>query len=355
MGRVVRIPPSFQWLLPAQGFVAAVIIYSTIYVFKAGLHFVLGLYFCFSQKWPGSYHLFIVPPWLVAAAGIWCCCVYYFTKQVELILSLPNGVWRAADGTEQPEVGTWSKVGLATSALDVFIDLALLAIFILGYLRDAPQPNQQSSAYTPVSTAPPATTQYQYQQQQQPQQYQQQYPQQYQLQQQQQYQQPQQYQAPALDYKNSTPTPPTVLPLPSPPPPPPPALDPPPAIGTTTPRQGTPTQSYDRNNRIDVIKRLCALQHPDGHWDYTIELAEVVRMWGGGRELTLHAAQHGVTAVTHACLLDLCNYVWGAQRDRREQTALSPGELNSLQAVKWDIGWANHALERATAWMGGFR
>jgi hypothetical protein len=32
----VGIPRAFSWLLPAQGFVAAVIIYASIYVFRVG-------------------------------------------------------------------------------------------------------------------------------------------------------------------------------------------------------------------------------------------------------------------------------------------------------------------------------
>ncbi len=120
---------------------------------------------------------------------------------------------------------------------------------------------------------------------------------------------------------------------------------------TSTPAQQTTNYPYDRRNRIDVIRRLCSLQHPDGHWDYSPELAELVKFWGG-RELMTPA--HGVTALANACLTELCNYVWAAQRDGREQSSLSQVELISLQTVNWDLTWAKNAMDRATAWMGGF-
>jgi hypothetical protein len=64
------------------------------------------------------------------------------------------------------------------------------------------------------------------------------------------------------------------------------------------------------------------------------------------------APAHGVTALTHACLMDLCNYVWTAQREGREQQMLSSPELISLQSINWDLGWAKNALDRAGVWMG---
>jgi hypothetical protein len=180
-----------------------------------------------------------------------------------------------------------------------------------------PQPQHQ--AYQPFQH--PQQTQYQYQQQQQQQQHQQQ-----------QYTPPQQgyisplAQSPSNDFKTSTP--PTIT-----------------ASTVTSP-------GYDYHNRIDVIRRLCSLQHPDGHWDYSTELADMVKMWGG-RDLM--APAHGATALTQACLADLCNYVWTAQRDGREHESLSAAELISLQSVNWDLGWAKNAMDRATAWMNGYR
>ena len=109
---------------------------------------------------------------------------------------------------------------------------------------------------------------------------------------------------------------------------------------------------YDPRNRIDVICRLCSLQQSDGRWDYSLELADLVKMWGG-RELMSPA--HGVTALAHACLLDLCNHVWAAQREGSEHASLSAAELISLQTLNWDLSWAKIAIDQATAWMNGYR
>ncbi len=130
------------------------------------------------------------------------------------------------------------------------------------------------------------------------------------------------------------------------------ATTPPAAMTPPVAAHQAPPPPYDQTNRIEVIRRLCSLQHPDGHWDHSPELADLVKMWGG-RDLM--APAHGVTALTHACLMDLCNYVWAAQREGREHSSLSGTELISLQAVNWDLGWAKNALDRATAWMTGFR
>jgi hypothetical protein len=121
----------------------------------------------------------------------------------------------------------------------------------------------------------------------------------------------------------------------------------PPKIGTSPTRQ-TPWYPYDRRNRIDVIRRLCSLQQPDGRWEPGAELAELVELWG---RRTLMAPAHGVTALTHACLADLCGAIWAAQRVGRENAVLSPAELISLQMVHWDLSWAKTATDRAAAWM----
>ncbi|KAK0643527.1 hypothetical protein B0T16DRAFT_459664 [Cercophora newfieldiana] len=368
----VAIPRAFSWLLPAQGFVAAIIIYASIYVFTvgslpfilacvaAGLHFILGLYLCFAGNKPGAHHLYIIPVWLIACAGVWAGTLYYFASALDVVIKFPG----VEPLPEQPLWTTWVKVGTATAALNVVLDFALLAFFIHGAVRStsrstptisAPIYNQpQVTAHPPAqqqqfSTPPPqqyqqypqySHQQHQYQQFQQPQQ-----PTQYQYQQQhhqpqQQYQPPQQgyisplAQSPSNDYKTSTPPTSTASPV---------------GVGVGV---AVTSPGYDHHNRIDVIRRLCSLQHPDGHWDYSTELAELVKMWGG-RDLM--APAHGATALTHACLSDLCNYVWTAQRDGREHESLSAAELISLQGVNWDLGWAKNAMDRAAAWMGGYR
>jgi hypothetical protein len=110
-----------------------------------------------------------------------------------------------------------------------------------------------------------------------------------------------------------------------------------------------PAQQYDPHNRIDTIRRLCALQHPDGHWDYSLELAALVKRWGG-REV-MAPTRPGVTSLAHACLADLCNCVWTAQREGREDVILSAGEMESFERVHWDLGWARFAIQRAVRWM----
>lgn len=131
------------------------------------------------------------------------------------------------------------------------------------------------------------------------------------------------------------------------------APDPTKATTPTSTAGGRAGPSYDRHNRVDVIRRMCDLQHADGHWDYSDELAALARRWGG-RELT-PAAPHGATALAQACLMELCGHVWAAQRDGTEDTALSAAEVASLQMMHWDLGFARSALDRATAWLGGFR
>ncbi|GAB1318844.1 hypothetical protein MFIFM68171_09054 [Madurella fahalii] len=342
--REVVIPRPFGWLLPALGPVAGVSIYASIYVFgvgtipfilavvAGGLHFLLGLYFCLTRSRPGSYHMYTVPVWLVVCAGVWGGVLYYFTQFVELIVNTSETFF---EGTDRPLVPVWSKVGCALSGLNVFLDLTLLGIFILSLVRQSTQePQHNSYVSAPVYATSHVTEQSMSRRQQQQHQQQQQQPQPPQQQQQQQPQyRPYQYQYPqhqVMPATHAMQTPDLKSPSPSPSRPP-------------------SRRAYSPLNRIDVIRRLCALQHPDGHWDYSPELAELVKLWGG-RELM--APAHGVTALTHACLTDLCNYVWTAQREGREHECLGSEELISLQGIHWDLGWAKNALDRAEFWLG---
>ncbi|KAK4231276.1 hypothetical protein QBC38DRAFT_242132 [Podospora fimiseda] len=315
--RKVLIPRIFNYLLPLQGIVAAVAIYSSIYVFgvgkipfilnvvAAGLHFLLGVYFCITQARPGIHHAYIVPPWLLSGAAVWSVALYYFTKVLEAILkTFPITSSLNYPQPTQPLTPTWTKVGCAMTGFNVILDLTLLIWFILSILkqtRSSPssQPQQTSFISTPIppSHYPSSIPQFQ--------------------------SQPHQFSPPhpppsPSDFKSSHP--------PSPP-------------------------SYSSQNRISVLRRLCTLQHPNGHWDYSPELASLVKLWGG-RELMSPA--HGVTALTNACMTDLVNYIWQAQREGREHQMLTAAELISLQQINWDLGWARHAIERATAWMSGF-
>lgn len=130
----------------------------------------------------------------------------------------------------------------------------------------------------------------------------------------------------------------------------------------------TPWYPYDRRNRVDVIRRLCSLQHPDGHWQPSAELTELVAetVWSGNRQMRLDEVHHDVvedeekrlsmstrkaTKAAFECLAELCNLVWDAQaRASTQHMMLSAAEMISLQAVSWDLSWARNSLERAAAW-----
>lgn len=123
----MAIPQPFTWLLPGQGLVAGVAIYSTIYVFgvgkipfilaviAAGLHFLLGIYFCFTKNRLRAHDLFLVPLVLVAGAGVWGGSLYYFAKILDVIIRLGRFT---IGTTNQPEIGTWTKVGTSMTGLN---------------------------------------------------------------------------------------------------------------------------------------------------------------------------------------------------------------------------------------------
>ncbi|KAK0735851.1 hypothetical protein B0T21DRAFT_412445 [Apiosordaria backusii] len=161
------IPRAFNWLLPAQGVVAAVAIYASIYVFgvgtipmilavvAAGIHFLLGLYFCLTQSLPGTYHNILIPIFLLLGTAVWSACLYYFAKFVDHLLTYPS-LTSSWSTTSQPQTPTWSKVGLATSVLNIFLDLALLLIFLLSILDQRPP----KPSVLPTTTTTTTTTTY---------------------------------------------------------------------------------------------------------------------------------------------------------------------------------------------------
>ncbi|KAK4204145.1 hypothetical protein QBC40DRAFT_273494 [Triangularia verruculosa] len=320
------IPRVFNWLLPGQGVVAAVAIYSTIYVFgvgtipmilavvAAGIHFLLGLYFCLTQSLPGHYHKIIVPIFLIAGAGVWAACLYYFAKQVDLLLTYPS-LARVWEKTEQPLTATWSKVGLATAALNVFIDCALLVIFILSILDQ--RPSKQS--VLPTISAP---------------------------QQQSYYSTHHQFTTPVSLPQHHGVIPP-VPPIPS-------MYYSVPSV-SVTPSSPPPVSTQ---NRIDTIRQLCALQHPaDGSWSYSAELTQLLKICGISPSSPA-AQPHEVTTLTHACLSDLLHQVYTAAVQQQQQHTktnperqLTPAELASLQDINWDMGWAKLSVERAGSWL----
>lgn len=129
----MSIPQPFSWLLPGQGLIAGVIIYSTIYVFgvgkipfilavvAAGLHFILGIYFCFTKNRLRTHDVYLVPLWLVVCAGVWTGSLYYFARLLELVIRLAGAFRGSATTTGQPEIATWTKVGTALNGLNVYV------------------------------------------------------------------------------------------------------------------------------------------------------------------------------------------------------------------------------------------
>ncbi|KAH8912848.1 hypothetical protein BR93DRAFT_115237 [Coniochaeta sp. PMI_546] len=251
----------------------------------------------------------------------------------------------------------FSPTTTPTNAPTSIIALALVTIFLVEGLRPPKPPliHHTPGGYvsTPVYGPPvgqPVT--YQYQQQQQPYQYQQQHSQPVMTSAQ---PFPPQYTNPtALDNKytpttSTTPISPIASPVSAP------TTSPSPI---QAPISQPPYQPYDRTNRIDVIRRICTLQNPNGSWSYSPELADLVRQWsggggGGGREIR-PGDDRALTLAVHACLKDLCGYVWAAQRDRAEETRLAPGEMASFRAVNWDLGFARGAIDRALRWARPF-
>ena len=87
---------------------------------QTGLHFILGLYFCFTQNRVGRHHLFVVPSLLVAGAGLWCAGLYYFANIVDIILALHISIPSGINPNSKPsDVPTWAYVGCGTTALNV--------------------------------------------------------------------------------------------------------------------------------------------------------------------------------------------------------------------------------------------
>ncbi|KAL2015503.1 hypothetical protein VTK56DRAFT_5358 [Thermocarpiscus australiensis] len=116
-------PPASSWLLPAQGFAAAVAIYSSVYifgvgtlpfimsVFEAGLPFLLGMYFCLTQRRPGSCTSF-------PSGSLYAAALYHCARHVGVVVNLPESALSKL-AENQPLLRTWTKVGCAMSALNV--------------------------------------------------------------------------------------------------------------------------------------------------------------------------------------------------------------------------------------------
>ncbi|KAK4236366.1 hypothetical protein C8A03DRAFT_16976 [Achaetomium macrosporum] len=334
--RGIVIPSVFGWLLLVQAPLVAISIYALGYisgvrtvpivlvVVTTSLHCLLGVYCCATRAKARSYHIYIVNPWLVVCAGLWCGALYYFAR------GLRSENTRA--GPDQ-RLLPWTKAGCAMSSLGMLFDFLLLGVFNRSVLKQTaqqqPKDSQSSSASTPVSALPP--------------------------------------QVRLLPLRHSTPNPDILSPQPIQHPP----------LSKLFPRQQhslsvspLPTTRQQQQqpeppdpdsepepegallpkNRITLILALCNLQHPDGHWPYTPQLAAVLRVWAGGRG-EVAVASRGVTALAHACLTDLAHYVWRAQREGREYEMLSAAELVELERVGWDLKWVAGCIAAAGRWL----
>ncbi len=127
-----------------------------------------------------------------------------------------------------------------------------------------------------------------------------------------------------------------------------------PAPGMTMVAVAAPVaaQAYyiDRQNRIEVLRRIGQLQQPDAHWEWSPELEELLRQWSGGAAMA-DAHPSTVTRAAIACATGIIQYVWAAQREHREHTALTAAEMLSLQGMNWDLAWAQMGVDRAAGWL----
>ncbi|KAK4655684.1 hypothetical protein QC762_0052590 [Podospora pseudocomata] len=146
-----NIPRAFNWILPAQVLLAAVAIYSSTYVFNlattptiltiiaTSIHLLLALCLCLTHSIPtrNTHQIFTTPILLLLlllllGTGLWAASLCYHAKQVDLLLTHPL----LSQTTTQPLTPTWSKIGLATTALNLFLDLALLLLLTLSIIID---------------------------------------------------------------------------------------------------------------------------------------------------------------------------------------------------------------------------
>ncbi|EJT77949.1 hypothetical protein GGTG_03052 [Gaeumannomyces tritici R3-111a-1] len=387
-GRCTTIPRAFSYILPIQSLVTGAVVYGIIYIFTfrslvfilgvvaTGLQFFLGIYCCLLGAKSGIYHRFIIPTWLVALAGIWIAPLYYLTAELDSELKLKEALGSLTYANRFPNESDariiWRAVGVAGSAVNCFIDLILLAIFIVIGLRSPPHHGFNPNPATAPNTAhvhaqpfapagsstfyqsPPSTTAFghapstsgpsqgyhsqpsplssaepspsavnTYHQQLQH------------LQQQQFAQQPDTSSSPALsstDGKHST-----II-----------STVPQPHQHAQHQQQPYSAGGYDPQNRIEILRRLVSLQAADGHWDWSQDLHEVLRICG--RDVT-DASPVGMTSIANALTVDICQYVWTAQREGREHTALTAAEMITLQGMNWDLGWAQRCTDMAAVWL----
>lgn len=295
------------------------------------MHFAFAIFFCVTHGRIAHLQRYTTPAFLLTAVALWSGAVADFANSIAAQAQAqpqPQAQPQAQPGTEDagdstdPDSLPWSRAGCALSVVNILLDLALLAISVLPLVLPAP----------PTGPPPPVPPELMG---------------------------AERYAQAAMTRTGTLKTPMTAAP----------SYSSRGGMGTST-RGGrqTPWYPYDGRNRIDAIRRLCSLQQPDGHWERSEELAELVRAWDaraagvdavspleGSSGRDWKAEVRAETARAHACLRGLCETVWVARLQGTETTVLSLAERISLQAVNWDLGWAKSALERAADWQESTR
>lgn len=113
-------------------------------------------------------------------------------------------------------------------------------------------------------------------------------------------------------------------------------------------------------NRVALILAIVRLQDPrTGSWAPAADLTGLLQAWAAGSRraaathinININIGSHGTTALAQACLIDLCQTVWTAQREGTEAVVLSAQELRSLECVGWNLGWVAERIRQAGSWL----
>ncbi|KAK4244280.1 hypothetical protein C7999DRAFT_35364 [Corynascus novoguineensis] len=300
------LPSVFNWLLLLQAPAAGVAIYATVLIFgtgtipfviavvATGLHFLLGIYCYLNLSKPGNRCLYVaLGCCTTACGGLWCGPLYYFARTVVWFRVEHLGSARLEKSTDWPQLSRWAKAGCAMSVLSTSVDLVLLGVLLFTAGRQQIGNSEKGSVTSDSIESPP---------------------------------------------------------------------------------QVYPTTG--RVNRITLILAIARLQDPRvGTWAPTAELTALLEAWAGGCRFgainttnnnnsnnminlniggqghgnngNSQSYGHGATALAHACLIDLCQTVWTAQREGREAAVLSAEELRTLEGLGWDLGWVAARIRRA--------
>ncbi|KAL2120456.1 hypothetical protein VTJ04DRAFT_4483 [Mycothermus thermophilus] len=365
------------WLLVVEAPVAAIVVFSSVSVAGPAsvpsilaivatvLHILLCIFCCATRSQDGTHYIWVSIAWLVACAGLWSGPAYFLGR----FLTHPEDL-----NPERPKgaLEVWVQVGCAMSLLSFFITTALIALSLAATRRpsqpDLPEkPGSSSSSDSEALPPPPPPP-----------------PQLPSL-------SPLQRQRISFPFSRSSRssrsqrssrherrtvrlvTPSSSSPstnLSSTPPTPPPK---PPGY---QPRPPMPwyfaviTHPSLPPNRVNLILALCHLQLPEGNFPATPLLSHLLSAWtnrpiplssgsgssgssgsGSGSSGSTGTETPGATALAHACLTDLCQTIWQAQREGTEGYVLTEEELWSLERVGWDLKWVAPRIELAGRWL----